>query len=275
MTTTIRPRHGFADTRYGQVHYVEHGHGRPVLLLHQTPRAWDEYRDVIPVLGKSFHVIAMDTLGFGSSARPPTPWSVEMFAESAVDLCDALDLDSVSIVGHHTGAVVAVEVAAAHPERVEALVLSGMPFVDATRRRIVADRAPIDHVEPKTDGSHLQQLWNNRAPYYPADRPDLLDRLVHDATGVLDSVEEGHLAVNRYLMEERIGRITARTLVLCGELDTFSLPDQSVIAESISGARADILPATGVPAVDHEPEQFAAAVGDFLTGPVSPAATSS
>ncbi|MEE2060318.1 alpha/beta fold hydrolase [Rhodococcus artemisiae] len=275
MTTTNLGRHGFADTRHGQAHYVEQGHGFPVLLLHQTPRSWDEYRDVIPILGESFHVIAMDTMGFGSSARPPMPWSVEMFAESAIDLCDALGLGRVSIVGHHTGAVVAVEIAAAHPDRIEALVLSGMPFVDAARRRIVADRAPIDHVVPKADGSHLERLWNNRAPYYPSDRPDLLDRLVHDATGVLDSVEEGHLAVNRYLMEERIGLITAPTLVLCGELDTFSLPDQPAITAALTGARSDVLPGTGVPAVDHKPEQFASAVRGFLAGPALPAAATS
>lgn len=259
--------HGFADTRHGQVHYVESGDGRPALLLHQSPRSWDEYRDVIPILSQELHVLAMDTVGFGSSTRPPRPWSIEMFADSVLDLCDTLDLGRVTLVGHHTGAVIALEVAAAHPGRIESLVLSGMPFVDADRRRSVADRTPIDHVVPQADGSHLQQLWNNRAPYYPSERPDLLDRLVHDATGVLDCVEEGHLAVNRYHMERRISLVTAPTLVLCGERDEFSLPDQPEITAGIPGSRADILCGTGVPAVDHHPEQFAAAVRDFLTGP--------
>jgi pimeloyl-ACP methyl ester carboxylesterase len=50
---------------------VEHGTGEPVLLLHQTPRSWDEYRDVLPLLGANHRAIAMDTLGFGASARRP------------------------------------------------------------------------------------------------------------------------------------------------------------------------------------------------------------
>jgi pimeloyl-ACP methyl ester carboxylesterase len=259
-------RHGFADTRHGQVHYVEHGSGEPVVLLHQTPRSWDEYRDVLPLLGADFRALAMDTLGFGASARPAEPWTVEMFAAGVLDLCDALGLDHVALVGHHTGGVVAVEVAAASPDRVHGLVLSATPFVDAFRRQRVASRAPIDHVVPSADGSHLAQLWANRAGFYPPDRPDLLDRLVRDALTVLDRVEEGHLAVNRYRMEERITLVRTPTLALCGELDTFSLPDLPRIAAALPGARSTaVLPGTGVPAVDHRPEQFAAAVGGFLT----------
>ncbi len=201
-----------------------------------------------------------------AAPRPPEPWSIELFATGVLDLCDDLGLDQVALVGHHTGAVVALEVAAAAPDRVRALVLSGMPFVDARRRRLVARRAPIDHVVPAPDGSHLRRLWSNRSRYYPADRPDLLDRLVRDALGVLDHVEEGHLAVNRYRMEERIGLVRAPTLALCGELDEFSLPDLPKITAALPQARAAVLPGTGVPAVDHRPEQFAAAVRAFLLG---------
>ncbi|MFD5750348.1 alpha/beta fold hydrolase [Streptomyces sp. NPDC127033] len=258
-------RHHFADSRFGQLHYVEEGTGEPVLLLHQTPRSWDEYRDVLPLLGRRFRAIALDTPGFGMSARPTEEWSVELFARAVLDLCDALGLEQVALVGHHTGGVVAAEVAASAPDRVRALVLSGMPFVDAPRRHQVATGRPaIDHVERAADGSHLQRLWDNRAPYYPADRPDLLERLVRDALRVLDRVEEGHLAVNRYRMEDRIGSVTARTLVLCGELDAFSLPDVPKILAAIPGAVSEVLPGTGVPSVDHRPDLFAEAVGRFL-----------
>jgi pimeloyl-ACP methyl ester carboxylesterase len=258
-------RHGFVDTRHGQVHYVEHGSGRPVLLLHQTPRSWDEYRDVLPLLGARFRAIALDMPGFGASTRPEQTWTIELFADGVLDLCDGLGLRRVALVGHHTGGVVAVEVAAAAPDRLDALVLSGTPFVDAERRhRVATSRPAIDHAEPAPDGSHLLQLWTNRAEFYPSDRPDLLQRLVRDALGVLDRVEEGHQAVNNYRMEDRIGLIRTPTLAVCGELDPFSLPDLPRIAAAIPGARTVVLPGTGVPAVDHRPAQFAAAVDAFL-----------
>lgn len=259
-------KHGFADTKHGQIHYVEHGSGSTVLLLHQTPRSCDEYREVLPILGERYRAIAIDTLGFGLSDRPSQEWSIELFADGAIGLCDSLGIDKFAIVGHHTGAVVAVEIAAKTPNRIAALVLSGMPYVDAERRELVAARPPIDRFETTADGVHLLQMWNNRKSFYPDNRPDLLNRLVRDALAVGERVEEGHEAVNRYHMEDRIGHVAAPTLVVCGEFDDFSRPDMPKIVAAIPGASSAILPGTGVPAVDHLPEQFASVVDGFLVG---------
>ena len=124
----------FITTPLGRIHVAIAGTGFPVLLLHQTPRSWDEYRDVLPLLGRDFRAIAMDTLGFGDSDVPAGDPSIELWAQGAFALLDALELPRAAIVGHHTGAVIAVEMAASAPARVSALVLSACPFVDAERR---------------------------------------------------------------------------------------------------------------------------------------------
>ncbi|MEB0233301.1 alpha/beta hydrolase, partial [Undibacterium sp. 10I3] len=41
----------FVPIRSGCIHIASAGQGFPVLLLHQTPRSWDEYRDVLPLIG--------------------------------------------------------------------------------------------------------------------------------------------------------------------------------------------------------------------------------
>jgi pimeloyl-ACP methyl ester carboxylesterase len=271
----VAVRRQYADTRHGQIHYVEagpetaaddDGAGSTVLLLHQTPRSWDEYRDVIPLLAQHHRVVAPDTLGFGSSDRPAGPWSIELFADGVEDLVGALGLSRVVLVGHHTGGVVALEVAARRTGLVAGLVLSGVPYVDAPRREQVRQRPSIDGVPISDDGSHYQALWDKRVPFYPAERPDLLHRLVADAVRVHDRVEDGHVAVNEYRMEERIGLVRAPALVVCGELDTFSLPDVPKLLAHLPGARAATLAGVGVPSVDHDPAQFAAVVEDFLAG---------
>ena len=48
----------FVTTRLGRIHVAMAGTGFPVLLLHQTPRSWDEYRDVLPLLGRDFRPIS-------------------------------------------------------------------------------------------------------------------------------------------------------------------------------------------------------------------------
>lgn len=257
-------RKHFADTRHGQMHYVEAGEGPVVVLLHQTPRSWDEYRDVIPLLAGAYRVIAPDTLGFGASDVPSQRWSIELFADGVEDLLDALEVDTSAIVGHHTGGVIGMEVAARRPERVAALVLSGVPFVDAARRERVARAAPIDGVPLSDDGSHYQALFGRRAPFYPPDRPDLRRRLVVDAVRLGDRVEEGHQAVNAYRMEARIALVSSPTLVVCGELDRFSLPDVPHLLEHLRDAESTTLRGVGVPSVDHDPEAFARVVIEFL-----------
>lgn len=257
-------RKHYADTRHGQIHYVEEGNGPAVLLLHQTPRSWDEYRDVIPALSDRFRVIAPDTLGFGSSDVPSEPWSIELFADGVEDLVDALGLTRYAAVGHHTGGVIGMEVAVRRPAQVSALVLSGVPYVDAPRRERVSTAPAIDGVPISDDGSHYRLLFDKRAPFYPADRPDLRRRLVIDAVRVGDRVEEGHRAVNAYLMEQRISAVQAPTLVVCGEHDEFSLPDVPRHLEQLARAESATLPGVGVASVDHAPATFAEVVGEFL-----------
>lgn len=260
------PRKGYADSRFGQLHYVETGSGDlPVLMLHQTPRSADEYRDVLPLVGATTRALAMDTVGFGASARPAEQMSIEQFADGVEDLAHSLGLTELVLVGHHTGGVIAVEVAARRPELVRGLVLSGTPYVDASRREQVAtSRAPIDLVTVTEDGSHLLELWSRRGAFYPSGHAAVLNRVVLDALRVIDRVEEGHEAVNRYRMEERIGMVACPTLLVCGELDSFSLPDVPRFLEHLSRATELVLPGTGVPSVDHHPAEFAAAVNTFV-----------
>jgi pimeloyl-ACP methyl ester carboxylesterase len=254
----------FVQTRVGRIHYVTAGVGEPVLLLHQTPRSWDEYRDVIPLLAEQFHVIAMDTIGFGDSEKPSGPSSVEGYGQGVIAFLDAIEMPRTSIVGHHTGGVVAVEVAATNPERVDRLVLSGTTCVDEEGRRIAAEWPPIDLVEFSPDGRHLMELWQKRMAYYPADRPDLLHRLVLDCLRVIDRVEDGHVAVDLYRMEDRLPLITAPTLLMCGVDDWAAFPDLERLHAYLPDAKVVEVPDAGVPLPDHRPDVFARIVADFL-----------
>jgi pimeloyl-ACP methyl ester carboxylesterase len=252
-------KRGFAATPEGQIHYAMAGQGKPVLLLHQTPRSWDEYRDVLPIIGKKYWAIAMDTIGFGDSYKPEKKGSIEQYARGVIRFLDAMSIDRASIVGHHTGGVIAVDVAASYPERVHKLVLSSTPYVDAEDRERRKNRPPIDEVEFKEDGSHLTELWQRRMPFYPKNRPDLLTRFVIDALRVEDRAEEGHQAVSEYRMEKK-----APTLVVAGTEDPFSFPRMKPLSNSIKGSRTATIGGGMVPMVDQMPEEFANVVTNFL-----------
>ncbi|MFF4509323.1 alpha/beta fold hydrolase [Streptomyces sp. NPDC001401] len=250
---------GYVPSGFGQLHYVECGSGEPVLMLHQTPRSWTEYLDVLPLVGTAHRAIAMDTLGFGASAKPEGPHSIERFADGAEALVDALGLDRFHLVGHHTGGVIAVELAARLQDRVASLLLSATPFIDDEKRRTAAERKPVDHVDPKPDGSHLVELWNHRRGFYEEGQEAALNRFMVDALTVLDRVEEGHVAVRGYEMDRRLPDITTRTLAVCAPGDHYSLPALEKFATAL-GCETRVLSGGHVPLPEQLPGEFAKVV---------------
>lgn len=255
----------FVETKSGRIHVACAGEGYPVLLLHQTPRSWDEYRDVLPMLGQSFRAIAMDTPGFGASdGLPGGQVSIEAWAQTALGVLDALGLSEAAVVGHHTGAAIALEVAAAAPQRVSALVLSACPYVDAARREKHGKAQVVDDVEITADGAHLTELWRRRQPLYPAGDTELLTRFMIDALRAGPLAAEGHRAVNRYVMEERIGLVRCPTLVLAPRADPHAFPAAPRVAQAIAGSVLHEVEGAMVPFPDQMPETFAALVRDFI-----------
>lgn len=261
----ISLQRGFVNTPKGQIHYAMAGQGEPIILLHQTPRSWDEYRDVLPIIGEKYWAIAMDTVGFGDSYKPKNEGSIEEYAQGVISFLDAMSIERVSIVGHHTGGVIAIEVAASYPERVDKLVLSSTPYLDAEERERRKSQFPIGNFELKEDGSHLFELWRRRMPFYPKNRPDLLTRFVIDALKVGGRMEEGHRAVSKYKMEDKVPLIKAPTLVLTGTEDPVSFPRMKLLSGSIKGSKTALIMGGMVPMVDQMPEEFAKVVIDFLT----------
>jgi pimeloyl-ACP methyl ester carboxylesterase len=257
----------FVAVGSGRIHIAAAGTGAPVLLLHQTPRSWDEFRDVLPLLGQHYRAIAMDTVGYGDSDPLPRDHaSIENWAKAAHALLGALGINRAAIVGHHTGAAIAVEIAAAYPQTVAALVLSASPYVDAARRAAARKehKAVVDEATPRMDGGHLAELWSMRQPFYPADRIDLLERFILDALKAGPRAAEGHRVVDRYEMEKRLPLIHCPTLIIAPTADPHAYPQVGKVAAAIAGSTVVEIANGMVPLPDQLPEEFSSAVHRFL-----------
>ena len=123
-------RKAYTDIPEGQVHYRTEGNGEAVLILHASPSTSEEYEEMIPILAKGYRVIAMDTLGFGMSDDPPRYYEITDYARSVVSFLDALGIEKTSIVGHHTGSTIAIDIAVSYPQRVDKLILAGVATMD-------------------------------------------------------------------------------------------------------------------------------------------------
>jgi pimeloyl-ACP methyl ester carboxylesterase len=255
-------RRYFCDTGMGQVHCVEAGTGAatPLLLLHQTPRSVDEFAEVLPILAADRRVIAMDTPGYGCSDRVPGQPTVADYAAAARDVLDALGVARVVVVGHHTGAVIAVEMAASWPERVERVVLSGPVYTDPAGRAELLQWFRQWTVQP--DGSHLLDKWQKMSRWLP--RPHLVQRLVVDLFRAGEASEQGHFAVAGYSMEERLPRVRCPALLLFGRDDPFASPQRAAPLAAAFRPAHEATIAAGIFAANEAPDAYAGAVLDYL-----------
>lgn len=267
-TTNVTRR--FVETPAGTIHcaIAGDGNGEDILLLHQTPRSWNEYRHVLPLLGRRRRTIAIDMVGFGdSSALPHGSDSIERWAEVALMLLDALELERVHLVGHHTGAVVAAEMAVRAPERVRSVVLSCSPFDDApTRAAQLQTGAIVDNVTPRADGSHVTELWRTRAAFYPEGRVDLLEAFLLDALKAGPRAAEGHQVVARYDIQAAVRSLRCPVLLLGATDDPYAYPALEPMRAALPDAQVEVIEGGMVPLPDQLPGQFAAAVERFLDG---------
>jgi pimeloyl-ACP methyl ester carboxylesterase len=115
-----------AQLPQGAIRYREAGTGEPVVLVHGLLTDSQLWREVIPALARDFRVIAPDW-PLGSHQLPLKPGadlSPPGIAQIIASLLEALELESVTLVGNDTGGAICQLVAVNHPERLGRLVLT-------------------------------------------------------------------------------------------------------------------------------------------------------
>jgi pimeloyl-ACP methyl ester carboxylesterase len=119
-----RLRFDRVDTTSGEVSILTAGVGEPLVLIHGLGATKGSFLPTIAALAESFRVIALDLPGFGESLKPLTArYDPPFFAQSVVDLLDALRLPRAHVAGNSLGGRIALEFGLRHPERVGRLVL--------------------------------------------------------------------------------------------------------------------------------------------------------
>ncbi len=106
------------------IHYLEQGKGNKVLLLiHGNFSSSLFYTPLLERLPKDIKVIAPDLRGYGDSSYYRRIQSLKDFADDMFLFLKQKEISFVSIVGWSLGGGVALEIAAAHPELVDKLIL--------------------------------------------------------------------------------------------------------------------------------------------------------
>ena len=154
----------FVRVGYGQLHLRRASpritatrYRPPAILFHQSPNSSQVFVEFMAELAADRIVIAPDTPGFGDSDAPVAQPDIAFYASAMAELVGALGHTKVQLVGYHTGAAIAVELAKTHPELVDALVLVGIPVFNEAEQ--AAFRAVPWPLPRSADGSHLVSEW--------------------------------------------------------------------------------------------------------------------
>ena len=156
---TAQVRRGYLDLADGQLHYLYRaGDGTPILFLHQTASSSEMWRAVMERLAVTNPLWALDTPGFGASFTPTGAPTMSNYVRWLAESADSIGGETIHFVGHHTGASIALDFAAAYPERVASLTLIGAAALSEEERQTFAGKlgAPF---RPGRSGAYLLQNW--------------------------------------------------------------------------------------------------------------------
>jgi pimeloyl-ACP methyl ester carboxylesterase len=114
-------RSGTAPVNGVRIWYATFGHGEPVILLHGGLANSNYWGDLVRALESRYEVIVMDSRGHGRSTRDATPYGYDLMASDVIGVMDFLKVRKAAIVGWSDGAIIGLDIAMKHPDRVSKL----------------------------------------------------------------------------------------------------------------------------------------------------------
>ncbi len=260
----------FVKTPELEMYYAAEGRGKHVLLfVHGNFATWRWWQPVMDLMPGRYCAYAPDLRGCGLSEQPASGYTIAQHAEDMRHFMDALELNCVHLVGHSLGGCVALEVALAHPQRVNTLTLvapapaegrsivrqanGGLPLPsgDASVKRIFRWSEMLG-----MNRSILRQILAQMVPH-PADGVDF-DSLLEDAARMSNTAAAGHLeSLKNWDVRDRLENLDLPVMIVGGQNDQL-IPAELLrrTAEKLPRGRLVIWPQIGHAPQLQRPQRF-------------------
>ena len=242
-----------------EIYYEVHGEGPVILLTHCYSATSQMWRGQIEALTKTHKLVIWDMRGHGQSDYPedPAAYSERATVADMLALLDAVEADKAVVGGLSLGGYMSLAFNAAHPERVQAL--------------LIIDTGPGYRKDEARDGWNQNAIrtaerWERdglarsgpASPEAGLSQHRSADGLAKAARGMLTQRDAGVI--------NSLPTINVPSMVLVGADDKPFLNATDYMAAKIPGAVKVIIPNAGHAANIDQPEAFNKAVTDFLAG---------
>ncbi|XGV88288.1 MAG: alpha/beta fold hydrolase [Limnothrix sp. BL-A-16] len=296
MTALVSPTDSLAQEAFQtwlwrgyRVQWLAQGSGQPIVLLHGFGASIGHWRKNIPALAAAgYRVYAIDLLGFGGSQKPPIDYSMELWQDLVLDFWAEFIQEPALWVGNSIGALLALMLSAAAPERTRGTVLLNcagglnhrpeelnpvLRLVMGTFAQVVntpgIGRFMFNQIRQKHRiRGTLKQVYGNPE----AVTPELVD-LLHEPSG-----DEGAYETFASILaappgpkpETLLPQIAGPLLVLWGETDPWTPIQGAKIYQDLAETAGDrvtflSIPNTGHCPHDERPEVVNSAIVNWLS----------
>jgi pimeloyl-ACP methyl ester carboxylesterase len=255
--------------------YRKTGAGAPLLHIHGSAFGYRNFEKMTPLMARQFEVIDFDLPGYGDSVGAPATPDFPGFAKLVRDLIVSLGYERVHVHGTSFGAMIALTLAASHPEVVDRLVLScflarydrAARMMRATWKRAALEIG-MDAVADLTSVAGFARSFYER----PGADAQLAAMRVAFAKNTPQAFVAGTEMIERTDLSSHLDRVRAPTLLLGGDEDNmtpFSPAASGVgfaqIRERLSDVRLEVLPQCGHYLVIEQPERAAELIVEHLS----------
>lgn len=237
-----------------KINYVEAGDpSKPtVILVHGLGGSVQNWAFTIPALSQSYHVFALDQVGFGKSDRPMLKYRVGTYVDFLDKFMSELKIDKATLVGNSMGGWVSAWMAIKYPNRVEKLVLADA----AGLKPSAIDLAQVYSLNYSTrdEVRALQKLVFYNSALFASDAA--VDQSMALRVSANDGYTIGSLIESIRRDEDflngRLGEIKKPTLIIWGKQDgLIRLADGEQFKRDIAGSELVIFDQCGhVPMVE-------------------------
>jgi len=211
------------------------GEGPPTIFLHGFPEAWISWRHQMKAFADAGRTaIAPNLRGYGNSDKPrrTSDYRLNRLAGDIAGLAKALGHDSIDLVGHDWGGIIAYDVAARFPKLVRKLAILNAPHIRVMMRALVRDP------DQRRRSWYVFAFQLPMLPERAIMKPDFLDRVIRKTAVHPERFDDESLAAIQAVVQSpgtpkaavsyyRAARapsfcrdvVQAQTLVIWGEQD--------------------------------------------------------
>jgi pimeloyl-ACP methyl ester carboxylesterase len=256
---------GYVPCRFGQIHFRECRPSEtckpPLFCLHHVPNSGQIFEKLLPYLAVDRCVYALDLPGFGMSDAAPDPQTVDDYALTIGDALTALGYReaAIAVLGYHTGAAVAAQLALDTSLQVRRVVLAAVPVFSDDERASFGAQTPIPFDE---HGEWAREEWRRSWQWRgPLQSRDSVLRTYAEKMRP-GARERGAKAIVNYDMAAALPQITQPLMIMRPKDDLWEATGRAIALRP--DARCIELAEFGHGLWEAAPEHLAGVIKEFL-----------